>query len=219
MRSAYTGDGEQGRGLLYFFGGLCQVGATSVWLFFPPATWVLQTKAKSAKHIETRSTNTLNMPRMFPARYGVEYLDERLNCIEHLRGLRLDFPRKYPMDFVEHSWGALNVRWVRDIASTSDARRLHDKVDRPNYQKLQDSGMTSVTATGMTRFRRSDTFDMIFPTSHSVSKIARKFNDDKDLQDWRSYDSGTQRNHTRVDGLAPVIDSDAPCWPSGPLVS
>ena len=53
--------------------------------YVAPSTWSLEAKSKATQHIETWSTNAVNMSRMFSAIYGVAYLEERLKCIDRLR--------------------------------------------------------------------------------------------------------------------------------------
>ena len=130
------------------------------------------------------------MARMFSALYGAEYRGERAQRIEHLRHMQLSYPHKYPLGFVKHAWGTLNVRWVQDLKAMTDTLRLYAKVERPTSQQLQAVGMTVVTSTGETLYRRPDTFDMTSPTGYFVSEILRKLNDDKELKDWAYYHSG-----------------------------
>lgn len=137
---------------------------------------------------------------MFAALYGAEYLGERTSRIEHLRQMHLIYPQKYPLGFVKNTWGTLNARWRQDFRAVEDTLRLYAKAERPTPQQLQAVGMTVVSATGMTLFRRPDTFDMTRPTSYFVSEIIRKLNDDKELQDRTYYHSPSQRHSSRISG-------------------
>ena len=49
------------------------------------------------QHVETWKINAGNMSRMIAAVYGADLLQGRLDAIENLRGLHIDFPRKYTM--------------------------------------------------------------------------------------------------------------------------
>ena len=168
-----------------------------------PSTWALEPKSKPSQHIETWRTNAINMSRMFAALYGVEYLSERILCIEHLRQMHLGYPHKYPLGFAKNDSGTLNVRWCQDLKAMTDTLRLHAKAERPTSQQLQAVGMAVVNATGMTLFRRPGTFDMTSTRSYFVSEILRKLNDDKELQDWAFYHTANQKHPSRISGLPP----------------
>ena len=182
--------------------------------YIAPSTWTLESKSKSSQHAETWRTNAVNMARMFSALYGAEYLDERVKCIEHLRQMHLSYPHKYPLGFVKNTWGTLNVRWVQDLKAMTDTLRLYAKVERPTFQQLQAVGMTVVTSTGETLYRRPDTFDMTSPTGYFVSEILRKLNDGKELKDWAYYHSGSGTHPSRVSGLnTDNVDQEHPSLP------
>ena len=62
-----------------------------------PSGWSLEPKARAAQHVETCGINSANMARTFAAVYDAELLQERLDAIEYLRPLHIDFPHMYTL--------------------------------------------------------------------------------------------------------------------------
>ena len=101
----------------------------------------------------------------------------------------------------------------------ADTLRLREKAERPTSPQLQAVGMTVVNATGMTLFRRLDTFDMSSPQSYFVSEILRKLNDDKELQDWAYYHTANQMHTSRTPGFPPEGPAEELPQPPGPTLT
>ena len=128
-----------------------------------------------------------------------------MNCIEYIRQMHIDHPRKYPMGLAMHAWSTLNVRRVRDLRMISDTLAIHSREDRPTYQQLHAVDMAVVNSAGCTWFRGPDISDMANPSGYFKPDVIWDLNDDVELEDWGAYHSGHRRNLARVYGPpAPV---------------
>ena len=65
--------------------------------------------------------------------------------------------------------------------------RMHAQVERPTFAQLRSIGMTVVTSTGATVYQRPTTFRLTDPQGYFVTEIARRMNEEKELNDWNYY--------------------------------
>ena len=72
--------------------------------YTPPAGCTLEPKTRPSQHVEIWKINATNMSRMFAGLYGAELPQERLEAIEHIRSLHIDFPHKYTLQFIKNAW-------------------------------------------------------------------------------------------------------------------
>lgn len=181
--------------------------------YVAPSGWTLESRSMDSHHIETWKINASNMARMFAAVYGDEVPQEGLDSIEYMRGLHIDYHRKFTLSFVRSAWGARNYRLVQELREMTNALRLRAQVERPTFAQLRAIGMTVVTATGKTAYQRPTAFNLTGPSGYFATEIIRRVNEEKELNEWNSYhSSGRRASNPRVGALP-----DQPSLPGPPM--
>ena len=167
-----------------------------------PSGCPIEPRAREPHHVETWKINASNMARMFSAVYGAELLQERLGAIEYLRSLHIDYPRKYTLSSIRSAWGTLNYLWVQELRDMTNILRMHAQVDRPTFAQLRSIGMTVVVSTWKTVYQRPTTFNLTEPPGYFATEIVRRTNEEKELNEWDSYQTSVPRGgNPRVGAL------------------
>ena len=151
------------------------------------------------------------MARMFAAVYGAESAQERLDAIEYLRTFHIDFLPKVYHQLCPALLGALNFRRAQELREMNNILRMHAQVGRPTFAQLRFIGMTVVTSTGRTAYRRPQTSNLKDPKGYFVTEIARRMTEEKELNEWNSYHLAGQRlGNSRVGATPEPIGLPAP---------
>ena len=82
---------------------------------------------------------------------------------------------------------------MQELRDLTNALRMHAQVERPTFAQLRGIGMTVVTSTGATVYKRPKTFMPSDPQGYLVTEIARRMNEEKELNDWNYYHGSVPR--------------------------
>ena len=179
--------------------------------YVAPSGWTIAPRARASHHVETWKINATNMSRMFAAVYGGELLQERLDAIEHLRFLRVEYPHKYTLRFAKSAWRPLNYRWVQEMREMTNILRIHAQVEQPTFAQQRSIGVTVVTSTGETVYRLPKTPNLSDPAGYFVTEVVRMMHEEKELNEWNSYHSGAPLpGNQRVGALPPPLGLPGP---------
>ena len=97
----------------------------------------------------------------------------------------------------------MNYRRVQELRDMTNILRMHDQVERPTFAQLMSIGMTVITSTGKTVCPRPPTFDMAAPKGYFATEIVRRMNEEKDLNEWTSYHTSSNRTGNPRVGAIP----------------
>ena len=89
--------------------------------------------------------------------------------------------------------GGRNYRWVQELRDITNVFRMRAHVERPTFAHIRSIGMTVVTATGLTVYRRPKTFDTRGPKGYFVTEITRRMTEGEELNERTPYHTSAPR--------------------------